>query len=216
MADYVKQVMTINGPVPIDYESLANLPTIDSTVIDGSTNAVQGGAVYNALEGKLDAKDGKAADSLLFGGQSPEYYVSNEDLQKFAEDMGLEVDQNTGAIESLATLLGTKLDADAQAVDSAKLAGEDPSYYATKAAVDAAQQSADDAQTTADAAMSSATTANTVAAEAMPIAGGKAFTGDVQAYSTNRKTSGLRNTEVRKSSTTGALQSTDKIIMVRK
>lgn len=168
MAIYVKKVMTENGPVSIDYQSLANLPTIDATIIDGSKNAVQGNAVYDAvnnintqLSKKLDATNGKAADSEKFGGQSPEYYVSQADLQKFAEDMGLEVDANTGAIESLGELLNTKLDATAQAVDSAKLNGQEASYYATQTAVN-------DAQTTADAAMSSATTANTVAAQAMP------------------------------------------------
>ena len=148
MADYIKQVMTIDGPKSIDYQSLANLPTIDATVKAGSTNAVQGRAVYTELQKKLDASDGKAADSILFGGQPPEYYVSNEDLQKFAEDMGLEVDQNTGAIESLATLLDTKLDADVQAVDSAKLGGQEPSYYATRTELDdvseAAQSSIND------------------------------------------------------------------------
>lgn len=49
----------------------------------------------------------------------------------------------------------------------------------------------------------------------MPIAGGT-FTGNAVAYSTNRTTSGLRNIEVRTSSATGTLQSTNKIIMVRK
>ena len=42
------------------------------------------------------------------------------------------------------------------------------------------------------------------------------FTGDVAAYSTSRATSCLRNIEVRTTDTTGALQSTNKIICVRK
>lgn len=42
------------------------------------------------------------------------------------------------------------------------------------------------------------------------------FTGNAVAYSTNRTTSGLRNIEVRTTSATGTLQSTNKIIMVRK
>jgi len=49
----------------------------------------------------------------------------------------------------------------------------------------------------------------------MPKSGGT-FTGDAVAYSTNRTTSGLRNIEVRTTSATGTLQSTNKIIMVRK
>ncbi len=49
----------------------------------------------------------------------------------------------------------------------------------------------------------------------MPKSGGT-FTGDAVAYSTNRTASGLRNIEVRTTSATGTLQSTNKIIMVRK
>ena len=51
----------------------------------------------------------------------------------------------------------------------------------------------------------------------MPIAGGT-FTGNAVAYSTNRATNGgcLRNIEVRITGTSGTLQSTNKIIMVRK
>ena len=64
------------------------------------------------------------------------------------------------------------------------------------------------AQTTAD-------NAQTTANNAMPKSGGT-FTGNVVAYSTNRTASGLRNIEVRTTSATGTLQSTNKIIMVRK
>ena len=173
MAIYVKQVMTKDGPAQIDYKSLANLPTIDATIIDGSKNAVQGNAVYDALANKLGI-NATAANSAKFGGQPPSYYVSNEDLQQFAEDMGLEVDANTGAIESLGELLNTKLDATAQAADSAKLNGQAASYYATKTGVDAAQksandaqQAANDAQATANQAVSSATSAGTTATEAL-------------------------------------------------
>lgn len=171
MADYVKQIMTIDGPKPVDYQSLANLPTIDSTIIDGSTNAVQSGAVYDAISNintqlskKLDASNGKAADSVLFGGKEPSHYVSQEDLQKFSEDLGLgdiesDVGSNASAIQSLGTILNNKLDKDAQAVDSAKLGGQTPSYYATA-------QATADAQATANNAMSSATSAGTTASEA--------------------------------------------------
>lgn len=72
---------------------------------------------------------------------------------------------------------------------------------ASKTAVETAQTTAATAQSTADA--------------AMPKAGGT-FTGDAVAYSTNRTNGGLRNIEVRATSATGTLQSTNKIIMVRK
>ena len=52
-------------------------------------------------------------------------------------------------------------------------------------------------------------------AKVMTDAGGT-FTGNAIAYSTNRTTSSLRNIEIRKSSASGTLQSTNKIIMVRK
>lgn len=45
---------------------------------------------------------------------------------------------------------------------------------------------------------------------------GGTFTGDVAAYNGNRATASLRNTEVRITGTDGELQSTNKIIMVRK
>lgn len=57
--------------------------------------------------------------------------------------------------------------------------------------------------------------AKSTADAAMPKAGGT-FTGDAVAYSTNRTNGGLRNIEVRATSATGTLQSTNKIIMVRK
>lgn len=80
-------------------------------------------------------------------------------------------------------------------VDNAeKLGGNLPSYYATATAVQEAQNTAN---------------------AAMPKSGGT-FTGDAVAYSTNRTTSGLRNIEVRITDTSGDLQSTNKIIMVRK
>lgn len=55
----------------------------------------------------------------------------------------------------------------------------------------------------------------TKADNAMPKSGGT-FTGNAVAYSTNRTTSGLRNIEIRTTSATGTLQSTNKIIGVRK
>lgn len=83
----------------------------------------------------------------------------------------------------------------AKSADEAeKLGGCDAEYFASAEAVQTAQQTAE---------------------AAMPKSGGT-FTGDAVAYSTNRTTSSLRNIEVRTSSATGTLQSTDKIIMVRK
>lgn len=54
----VKGVMTIDGVAQIDYTSLANLPTIDTIPTFRSANAVQSGAVYDALAGKMDATNG--------------------------------------------------------------------------------------------------------------------------------------------------------------
>lgn len=150
----VKGVMTVDGVVLVDYNSLANLPTIDGTVIEGSTNAVQGAAVYTALEGKLDAKDGKAADSILFGGQAPEYYATAESVQSLTEEVNNNITEAISEINTqIETILDTKLDKTAQAVDSAKLGGQDPSYYATKTEVNDAQLTADNALSTANQAM---------------------------------------------------------------
>lgn len=103
MADYVKQVMTKDGPKPIDYQSLANLPTIDATVIAGSTNAIQGGAVYNALEGKLDAYDGKAAsaqDSDKLGGQLPSYYATTQSVETLKGNLEGSVSDSISELET--------------------------------------------------------------------------------------------------------------------
>lgn len=98
MADKtVKGVMTLDGVAKIDYTALANLPTIDSTVISGSNRAVQGGAVYTALQGKLD-KTAKAADSALFGGQAPTYYATASSVQALENDLTGNV---TVALENL-------------------------------------------------------------------------------------------------------------------
>lgn len=72
---------------------------------------------------------------------------------------------------------------------------------AAAAAAAAAQTTADGAQATASA--------------AMPKSGG-IFTGEVTAHSANRTAGTLRNIEVRTVSTDGELQSTNKIILVRK
>ena len=93
----VKGVMTNEGIAQVDYESLANLPTIDSTVISGSKRAVQGGAVYTALQGKLD-KTAKAADSALFGGQAPTYYATASSVQTLEDNL---TDNVTVALENL-------------------------------------------------------------------------------------------------------------------
>lgn len=84
-----------------------------------------------------------------------------------------------------------------------------------QATANAAQASANAVQVTANAAQASANTAQVTANAAMPKSGG-AFTGNITAYSANRSGSCLRNSEVRTSSATGTLQSTDKIVYVRK
>ena len=147
MADkIVKGVMTIDGIAQVDYESLANLPTIDVVPTFGSRNAVQSNGVYNALSKKLDASDGKAADSKLLGGKAPEYYATAESVQLLSEEVdnnistaiteiNTSINEINEQINSEENGLDTKLDKDAQAVDSAKLDGQAPSYYAVKTEV---------------------------------------------------------------------------------
>lgn len=66
MADkIVKGVMTIDGVAKIDYTSLANLPTIDAMPTFRSANAVQSGAVYDALAGKMDKTNGTVKNPVL-------------------------------------------------------------------------------------------------------------------------------------------------------
>ena len=120
------------------------------------------------------------------------------------------------------------------AEDAQKLNGNTADYYATAQQVDAVQMTAEEAYNTANNAMpksggeftgevvlSGNPTSNMHAATKeyadgkMAIAGGT-FTGNVVAYSSNRTTASVRNVEVRTSSATGTLQSTNKIIMVRK
>ncbi len=79
MSDTVKGVMTKDGVKPIDYRALANLPTIDSVPADKSTNAIQSGAVYTALAGKLGTS-AQAADSAKLGGVAASSYATKNDL----------------------------------------------------------------------------------------------------------------------------------------
>ena len=48
-----------------DYEDLTNTPTIDTTIIDGSTNAVDGNAVHDALALKSDVGHTHSASEIL-------------------------------------------------------------------------------------------------------------------------------------------------------
>lgn len=149
MADkIVKGIMTVDGIAAVDYESLANLPTIDAMPTVNSRNAVQSGGVYTALEGKLDSQDGKAADSILFGGQSPEYYATAEKLQDLEEALGINAEGDSiisTTIKDMQEDISNKLDKTAQAVDSDKLDGHDSSYFATATAVNDAQITANNA-----------------------------------------------------------------------
>ena len=47
------------------YADLSNTPTVDSTIIDGSTNAVEGNAVYDALALKSDVGHTHAASEVI-------------------------------------------------------------------------------------------------------------------------------------------------------
>lgn len=89
-----------------------------------------------------------------------------------------------------------------------------------------AQTTADNAQNTADTHIANISNPHNVTktqvglgnvddVKQMPITGGE-FAGDVVATSTNRDTASLRNVEVRTSSVSGTLQSTNKIVMIRK
>ena len=107
-------------------------------------------------------------------------------------------------------------------VDNAKqLDGHDVEYFAAKTAVETAQETADnhilDTSNPHGVTAAQVGLGNVTNSKQMPIAGGT-FTGNAVAYTSNRKTDGgcLRNIEVRTSSATGTLQSTNKIVMVRK
>ena len=97
-----------------------------------------------------------------------------------------------GVLDGSEYMLKTAYEGSAPGVvkDSGKLGGQPPSSFAT-----AAQGLRADA--------------------AMPLAGGT-FAGNAVACSVNRAGASLRNIEVRVTSTSGALQSTDKIVFVRK
>ena len=115
-----------------------------------------------------------------------------------------------------------------------KLNGYSASHYATAQQMDSAQTMAQEAYNSANNAMPKSggefagyvklcgnpteekhAVTKEYADSKMAISGGT-FTGNTMAYSGNRTTACLRNTEVRISSTTGELQSTNKIIMVLK
>ncbi|MBE6878318.1 MAG: hypothetical protein E7488_04030 [Ruminococcaceae bacterium] len=97
------------------------------------------------------------------------------------------------------------------------LGGQPAEYYAGKTEVEAAQQTAQqacNAAETARAAVDSKADAGHIHSASTITAG--IFTGDVAAYSINRATGCLRNIEVRTTDANGTVQSTNKIIMVRK
>ena len=53
MADAIKTFLTDEGPKPVDYTALANLPTIDSTPTNASNNLVSSGGVYTAINNQF-------------------------------------------------------------------------------------------------------------------------------------------------------------------
>ena len=129
MADYIKQVMTKDGPKQIDYTALANLPTIDAQVTENSSHAVQSGAVYNELKNKLDAKDGKAANSILFDGKSIDYFATAEDLDELQRSLDDKLDVSVS--QNIQDIMN-KFNAEGQALDAAQLGGKSPDFYITK------------------------------------------------------------------------------------
>lgn len=82
----VKGIMTTEGLAGIDYSAIVDAPNIEQMISDATTNTE--GVIYQELAKKLDATDGKAADSVLFGGQAPEYYAKAEDLGALEEELG--------------------------------------------------------------------------------------------------------------------------------
>ena len=143
----VKGVMTAEGVAYIDYNAVRNTPDINKAI----TDATQSGVIFTALEGKLDV-DAQAVDSAKLGGQAPEYYATAEKVQDLEEALGINAEGDSAVSttikniqEDIQDLSNTKLDTTAKAVDSAKLNGQDPSYYATSESVTTAQQTADDA-----------------------------------------------------------------------
>lgn len=181
MADYIKRVMTSDGPKQMDYTALANLPTIDSTVRAGSTNAVQGGAVYTELAKKLNAVNGKAAsshDSDKLDGQTPDYYATAQSVKDLRGDLEGSVS------DSLEELSNTKAPVN-HAVSATTYGVGDNSKYGHVKLSDSTE-STDDVSAGFAAtpgavkkAYDLANTANNTASAAMPKAGGE-FTGAVE------------------------------------
>lgn len=107
MANYIKQIMTNEGAKQIDYTALANLPTIDAVVTDNSTNAVQSGAVYDALQGKLGTT-ATAANSSKLGGVAAADYAKKADLTALETKLGGSDTTINTAITNLQTEVSKK------------------------------------------------------------------------------------------------------------
>ena len=183
MSDTIKGVMTKDGVKPIDYRALANLPTIDSTPTNKSTNAIQSGAVYTALTGKLGTT-AQAADSAKLGGKSPDYYAKADHSHSAGEIAGgvLSVAKGgTGAttaedaLKNLGAMptSGGKFTGSITFAEGADIINEDgqslletltylgTTLGTTTTTANNAKTSAADAQTTANSAQSTATDAKT-------------------------------------------------------
>jgi len=60
--------VTKNG---VEVATVNDIPTVDTTIIDGSTNAVSGNAVFDGLATKLDATKERLLDTVGFSALSP-------------------------------------------------------------------------------------------------------------------------------------------------
>lgn len=90
MSDVIKGISTTTGVKKIDYQSLANLPTIDSTPKEDSTNAVQSKGVYSALQKKMDTSGGTFTGGIeIATNYRPSVYFNADDARRaqiFADD----------------------------------------------------------------------------------------------------------------------------------
>ena len=148
-AKFVKGVMTVNGIGAVDYNFLGNLPTVDGAPI-------QGDVMDKALQKKLDANDGQAADSILFDGKAASFYATAEQVQSIEQALGLNTEGDAQISEVITNIekdidaLEKKFNQTGQALDAEKFGGQMPDYYATKKATEDAQSVADKANDLAE------------------------------------------------------------------
>lgn len=117
MADAIKTFLTDEGPKPVDYTALANLPTIDSTPTSNSNNLVSSGGVYTAINNQFQTIDYNDATDYNLCTQYNNIYTQivytdsqyNTDvLLRYSGTQTLEYNNTTTYIISYTGVLGTK------------------------------------------------------------------------------------------------------------